>query len=150
MSILVNIVLGITLLYNRESILTYPFKTKGKRPSQMFETPLLKYLEKNAGTHKVNNLPYPVYSGHINHLYTPGYTGGNHMASLGKFLNVPKSGYAPYNWFDWLEDGDDLDYFDIGYHIGKRPLHPKWKPTPFNNLWRNSNVSDDITPSQSN
>ena len=39
---------------------------------------------------------------------------------------------------------------DIGYHIGKRPLHPKWKPTPFNNLWRNSNVSDDITPSQSN
>ena len=140
--VLLNILLAVTMWFSRDFIILPPFYGYGEKPSKVFGTPLLKYLEKNSGGHRVNNLPFPVYPGIINHLNVPGYTGGNHMASLGKFLGVTKMGHCPYNWFYWQEDGVVLDAFDIGWHIGERPVDNKWKPTPFANLWRNENVVD--------
>ena len=140
--ILLNILLGITLLYNRASILCYPLKAEGKRPSEIFKTPLLCYLEEVAKGFRVNNLPYPAHTGHINHIMTCGYTGGNRVASLGKFLNVPRDGVIPYNWFEWQPDSEDVDSYKIGFHIGEKPSNnPKWEQdTTFKNLWVNTNI----------
>ena len=136
--ILLNVFLGLLLWFNRDLIHIHPFSQWTKKPSQSFETPLLKFLEENSKGYRVNNLPFPVYTGQINHIKTCGYTGGNHSIKLGQFLNIPKMGIAPYNWFDWRQDGELLDWFQIKYHIGKKPLDPKWIPTKFDNLWENT------------
>ena len=138
--ILLNILLGGLLLFNRDLIEIYPFSQWKKKPSEHFETPLLKFLEENTKGYRVNNLPFPVYTGQINHIKTCGYSGGNHNKELGKFLNIPKMGYAPYNWFDWKPDGEELDGYGIKYHIGEKPSDPKWISTEFSNLWMNTNI----------
>jgi len=127
------------MLFNRDLIDLYPFNQNpwGKPPSFFFDTPLLKYLETHAKGYRVNNLPFPAYTGQINHIETVGYTGGNHTKELGEKLNIPKHGYAPYNWFDFKEDGKELDDFRIKYHCGKQPLG--WVKV-MDNLWMNPRI----------
>jgi len=143
--VLINTILvftGISLLHNQYLIRPYPFAQYPIKPSEVFSTPLLKYLEYHARGYRVNNLPYPVYTGQIDHIKTPGYTGGNHIYSVGKFLNIPTQGVAPYNWFDYLPDGDSLDYYMIKYHVGSQPSNDfKWgKVYGYDNLWVNRNL----------
>lgn len=139
---LICILTATLLLYNRETLLLYPFKAIGDRPSKMFSSPLLEWLSINAKGWKVNNLPHPVYTGQINHIETPGYTGGNHIAVLGKFLGIPKQGEAPYNWFNYHKDGEKLDAFGIKYHVGNHPpsANHKWKKVKNFGLWVNTNL----------
>lgn len=141
--ILLNIMLGILLFYNRYFINPTPHYPKGKKPSEIFNTPLLNYLETHAKGFVVNNLPYPVYTGQIKHIKTCGYSGGNHIKAVGSYLLIPTDGFAPYNWFQWKEDGKEVDRFGIKYHIGNRPSNdPKWQQVEgFDNLWLNTAIS---------
>ncbi|HRZ15750.1 MAG TPA: hypothetical protein P5110_09610 [Candidatus Omnitrophota bacterium] len=138
----ISVITAISLLHNQYLIRPYPFAQFTERPSKYFLNSFLKYLEFHAKGYRVNNLPYPVYTGQINHIQTPGYTGGNHIASLGRFLNIPTHGTAPYNWFDHLPDDSSLDYYKIKYHVGSRPSDdPKWEQVyGYDNLWVNKNV----------
>jgi hypothetical protein len=124
------------MLFNRDLIDIYPFSQNpfGKPPSFFYNTPILNWLKDNSKWYKVNNLPFPAYSGQLLHIKTVGYTGGNHLKSLGEFLKVPKHGYAPYNWFDFKPDGKELDDYGIKYHCGKQPAG--WIKI-MENLWMN-------------
>lgn len=130
---LLIITTGWLLLYNRDTILLYPFKQDSGRPSKFFDTPLMRYLERHAKV--VNNLPYPVYSGQLNKVHTLGYTGGNHNAELGKLLGIPHNGEAPYNIFDHYPDGFIVGKLNISHHIGTKPSNRWLKVKGFKNLW---------------
>jgi len=138
--VVIDVLLMILLLPNMSLIPNYPFNQWSKKPSEYFETSLLKYLEEFAKGFRVNNLPYPVYSGQINHIETLGYTGGNHLIENYYFLKLPKEGVAPYNWFDYNDDNVLVEKVRIKYHIGDRPSNnPKWeKVIGFDNLWKNN------------
>jgi len=139
--VLLNILLGIMLLYNSKMLPLYPITQWSKKPSKMFNTPLLKFLEHKSIGYRVNNLPYPVSRGQINKIKTVGYTGGNHTLELEKLLNLPIDGIGQYNWFDWKEDGKDLDKFGIKYHVGSKPKDKKWVHVDgFDNLWENTHA----------
>ena len=143
--ILLTILLGYMLLYNRSLLPIWPFVQWIKKPSQYFETPVLKYLESKMketdGIYKVNNLPYPVYSGQINHIHGLGYYGGNRREDLSKIRNIPAEGACGNNWFEFRFDCRELDRFGIKYHIGEKPRKQKWKQVEgFDNLWENTNL----------
>ena len=134
--ILLNILLGSMLLFNRSLLPIYPFVQWTKKPLEYFKTPLLSYLRGHSGRFRVSNLPYPVYSGQIAHIKSLGYCGGNHYKWLGKLRNIPKQGAGGYNWFEFKEDGEDLDAFGVKYHIGERPSK-RWKKVKGFNLYKN-------------
>lgn len=135
------VLLGIYLIPNISHIKHYPFSQWIRRPSKVFNTPVLKYLEKHANKSLINNLPYPVYTGQINHLNTLGYTGGNHILLLGYLLNIPLQGYAPFDYFKFNKDGNLVDTLHIKYHVGYRPSkNEKWMKIRGLNLWENTNV----------
>ena len=137
--IFVVMLTGVLLLKNSSMLPLYPFGQWAKKPSYYYDTLLLRCL---SGKGIVNNLPYPVYRGYLNKIYTVGYTGGNYLSELADKLNLPYDGVAPYNWFDYKEDGPELDKFGIKYHIGKRPSkNPKWVHSKcFKNLWINTGI----------
>jgi len=140
--ILLNILLGNLLFFNKGWLPVYPYNHWTKPPSAWFDTPLLKYLEENARGYRVNNLPYPVYHGQINHIKSMGYMGGNHLKEQGIFRGVDRVGAGAYNWFDFLPDSVKLDQYGVKYHIGDRPSNdPKWVKV-FDGLWENKNVLD--------
>ena len=137
---LLTLILGILLLFNKDWLPVYPYNMWAKRPSEWFNTPLLRYLETYAKGYRVNNLPYPVYHGQINHIKSMGYMGGNHDAKIGKFRGMSRLGAGGYDWFDFLPDGKKLDKYGVKYHIGYKPLHPKWKKVEGFDLWENTNL----------
>jgi len=138
---LLCVVVAVLLFHNSFCLPVFPEGYLAKRPSHYFDTPLLRYLEKNA-TGRVNNMQYPYYHGQINHIRSMGYCGGNYKKWLKEFRNLPLNGCGGYNWFDYKADGVDLDIYEVQYHIGERPSQAcKWfKVKGFKNLWRNTNV----------
>ncbi len=135
---LIVLATAILLLHNSKLLPLYPFAQWTRKPSEFFDTPLLKFL--GSQPYRVNNLPYPVYRGNANNIMTCGYTGGNHLKSLGKFLNLPIDGIGQYNWFDWKEDGKELDNYRIKYHIGQQPKDSKWVKHDKFDLWVNTKI----------
>ena len=143
---LLCVMVGILLLFNSDNLPPYPYNMWARRPSVYFNTPLLKWLEKHAKGYRVNNLPYPVYHGQINHIKSMGYMGGNHILKQGEFRGIDRKGAGGYNWFDYLPDSYKLDQYGVKYHIGNRPsADPKWKKIEcFDNLWENTMVTDNV------
>ena len=141
--ILLDILLAVMLLRNSNLLPLYPLSQWTKKPSEWFNTPLMRYFENNCGQYKVNNLPYPVYRGQVNKIRTVGYTGGNHTKELGRMLSIPRDGIVPYNWFEFMPDDNRVEAFGIKYHLGDRPSdNPKWvKIEEFDNLWMNTYLS---------
>ena len=136
--ILLTLLLSVLLLRNSSLLPIYPLAGWSKKPSKFFETPMLQFLKGK----KVNNLPYPVYRGQVNQIYTLGYTGGNHDKELGKILNLPRDGIGEYNYFDYNTDTDKTEELGIEYHIGNKPSNnTKWKKViGYDNLWQNTHI----------
>lgn len=137
--ILLTILLGTLLLYNRHLLPIYPFAQWTKKPSYFFETSLLRFLEENANGGRVNNLPYPVYSGQINHIKGLGYCGGNSLKSarLGRNFNSIQ-GCCGNNWFEYSRENGWFDDWKIKYHVGNKPCdHSMWRKVKGFNLYEN-------------
>ena len=139
---LLCVVLGLLLLFNSFNLPLYPEGMWHRKPSEYFDTPLLRWLEKYAKGYRVNNMKYPYYHGHINHIRSMGYCGGNHKKWVGEIRGLPSNGGGGYNWFDYKEDGVDLDIYEVGFHIGERPSeNEKWfKAEVIEDVWINRNV----------
>ena len=139
---LLCLVLGVLLLFNSFNLPLYPENMWTKPPSKYFNSPLLKWLEKNSNGLRVNNMQYPYYHGQINHIKSMGYCGGNHTLDIHKIRGIPNVGCGGYNWFDYREDGEDLDKFGVGFHIGDKPSQEeKWTQSKmFKNLWINKKL----------
>jgi hypothetical protein len=137
----INVVLAVMLLGNSSLMPHYPFNQWAKKPSYFFDTPLLRYLKEHAKGFRVNNLPYPIYTGHIHHIRSVGYCGSNHTIELNKIRNLPKLGTTGNDWFEFKKDGDDLDKFGIKYHVGNKPSDdPKWRKVFGFDLWENDKL----------
>lgn len=128
--ILTSSLLAVLLLRNSSLLPLYPLAQWANKPSEWFDQPIWKYLKGK----KVNNLPYPVYRGHVNEIYTLGYTGGNHPTNLS--MKIPRDGIMPYNWFDYNKGTPPFNY-----HYGEQP-NDKWhKVEGFDKLWCNIPIS---------
>lgn len=132
---------GILLLFNSENLPLYPESMWTKSLDKWFNTPLLIWLEKNSKWYRVNNMQYPYYHGQVNHIKSMGYCGGNHTKDIHKKRGIPNVGCGGYDWFNFKEDGKELDNYQVAFHIGYEPKDKKWvQSKEFKKLWINTNL----------
>jgi hypothetical protein len=98
----------------RQSMVTRPFNELQKRPSHAFNNRLTNYLKYALGNHRVSGLPYPLFTGLINHFRTEGYQGGMRLNLM------EKHGYPRLR---------------VKFAYSRKKLD--WKPTPVKHLWLN-------------
>jgi len=133
----------VDLLSNHSRLVHYePFVENGSKPSKQFDTPLTRYLYKVRKFGKVNNLPHPLFCGHITGIKGLGYCGGSMQiedAERRGITNMNGDGRA-HDWFQYRGDGIRLDEEGIAftYQPDLKTLNAgKWWPTTIKDLWGN-------------
>lgn len=120
----------------------WPFCQKTVEPEKAFNTPMLRYLEKEAEAYRVSGLRWPVSTGHLNSIMTLGYTGSSCLLAMAWWRKIKSlQGEASESWFDTDEDGPPLDAYGVKFAYTYRKLSdPKWTFTPYRNLYLNTQV----------
>jgi len=138
----INILIALQVLdlwlHNRSMIPTRPFCELWSKPSNVFNTPLTRFLEKQDG--RISGLPFPLWTGHINNLKTLGYCGGMANKMMAKFRNDNNpNGSGTHDWFKTNKDGKNVDLYGIKYAYTRKKMD--WKTTGIRYLWENPRFS---------
>lgn len=121
-------------LHNRSAMIPRPFSELPEAPGRAFDTKLTRYL---AGCqNRVSGLPYPLFTGHVNGLYTLGYSGGMQLKLMARWRgdNNP-NGNGDHDWFKHNGDSESLDAYRVEYAYTRARID--WLPTPIDHLYRN-------------
>ena len=115
-----------------------PFVQRWERPSKALAHPVVAFLKKNLGNHRVSGLPFPLTTGQLCQFRSLGYNGGSglkSMATLRGTLDNPMGG-GGHSWFETREDGELNDSWGVKYAYSYRKLDPlRWKETSVKNLY---------------
>lgn len=134
---LILLQIGDLWLHNRHAMVPRPFSELPRRPSWAFNTKLTAYLD--GCKTRVSGLPYPLFTGHVNGLFTLGYSGGMQNKLMAKWRgDADPNGSGDHDWFKKNEDGESLDRYRVGYAYTRKRID--WEATPVAHLYRNPRI----------